>query len=1117
MRIAWSEQSEGAEMQQNAREAQGLATALDESQLGVLSAAENQSLSVLGAPGSGRTATLVELVARRVEAGLRPDEVLVLAANRRSAELLRERLQRRLARATRGATLGRTPASIAMEIIADARVRSGGPRPVLLTGSAQDDILSELIEGYLDGTMERLGKRLPWPEWFTADTMALAGFRGELRDLITALTERGMSSDDLAALALEPGTAVPSGQRHRVLWAGAAALIRDYENSRFDRSISGADEREAFDTASALMLATQLLSRRALGRSGIDVFDGVRLVCVDDAQELTESARALVAQFERQGARVISFGDPDIATGSFHAGHAAFAVNWRDEGDSAPATVTLQQQYRHDEVLRGVVSRAVNGLPPLGPSERRRSGPKVDGGEDGRAEHAVLESANHETDLIAGYLRHAHLIDGVPWSDMAVIARNSTRLEALSRGLDRAGVAAQDSAPIPAANDATVRAILTMAAGIVRGEFTEAELFSILASPLYRVDSLLIRRLRRACYLADLGIGESAGSGRGGGEVLASHVNAVLRGGADASAQAAIDSLAASAAAHAARSVTNLLESLGRMHTAHAAGATIDAVLFEAWTDARREQRWRDTALGVGEDAVAMNRRLDAVVALFDRAKRVVEREPTVSLDGFLADWQRDSVVDDSLARRGAVDAVTLTTPAGAIGRTWRVVVVASVNEGAWPNLRVRDSLLGAGRLTEAQTSAETPTHLDRRAVVLADEQRLLAAAVSRTTERLLLTAVRDDENAPSQFVHRLDLPELAPDFAFAGIEGLEYAHLSLDQLAARLRREAARCAPVARAERVAALAQLARHGVEAADPANWFGIHGRSSTAPLVTPEDHTLQLTLYPSGIQSFKECSVNWFVDQHAGGASNLAMSLGTILHSAAEHEADFATIESMIEFALQQLDQLEFDAPWLRTSNRQIVRDATISLWDYLKREGVTPLAGERAMLLELDRAARDDHGVDVDVQVRGRIDRIEEHRDSGIRIVDFKTGTSAQTKADENDQLRAYQVAALRGGISEFELGGIALEGAALVYPRVPSGRGAAKVPWKVVLQERPSETDVDAAIDEFVTVAIQQAAYQLDGDEPDVAAAAQYLYEPEGHCLSGSRSCLIHAIGEVTE
>ena len=1090
----------------------GAVERLDDSQAAVLDAAASESLSVLGAPGSGRTATLVELAAARVEAGLRPDEILVLAANRKSADLLRERLQHRLARATRGATLGRTPVSVAMEIIADSRVRSGGPRPVLLTGSAQDDILSELIEGYLDGTMERLGRTLALPAWFSPETMRLAGFRSELRDLITSLTERGMSSDDLAQLALDPGAAVPSGQRHRALWAGAATLIRDYENSRFDRSISGADEREAFDTASALMLATQLLAARPLGRGGVDVFDGVRLVLVDDAQELTESARAFVAQLERQGARIVTFGDPDIATGAFHAGHAEFAVNWRDPGDPAPRAHTLERQYRHDEVLRGAVQRAANGLPPLGPGDRRRTAPFEAADVVGVAEHAVLESTNHENDLIAGYLRYAHLIDGVPWSDMAVIARSSTRLDALGRGLDRVGVQAQTAAPIPAANDTTVRAILTMAEGIVRTEFTEDEVFAVLASPLYRVDSLLLRRLRRACYLADLAVGDGAGQGRGGGEVLTAQVNAVLRGGADAAANAALATLANSAAAQSARAVGALLEALGRMRDAHAAGATIDAVLFEAWSDERRERRWRDAALGTGDEAIAMNRRLDAVVALFDRAKRVVEREPTVSLDGFLADWRRDSVVDDSLARRGAVDAVTLSTPAGAVGRTWRIVVVASVNEGAWPNLRVRDTLLGAGRLDEARLAAGAPAHIDRRAAVLADEQRLLTAAVSRATERLLLTAVRDDENAPSQFIRRLDLPELASSFAVAGVDALDYAHLSIDQLAARLRREAVTQPCAERGVRAAALGRLARHGIAAADPERWFGIRGRSSSTPLVAAVDGELRLTMYPSGIQTFKECAVNWFIDGHAGGASNLAMSLGTILHAAAEHEADFGTVGDMIDFALAELDHLEFPAPWLRESNRQLVREAVLSLWDYLKREGVTPIAGERAMELVLERRG----DVDVEVELRGRIDRIETHRDDGIRIVDFKTGKTAQTKVDENDQLRAYQVAALRGGISDFELGGIALEGAALVYPRIASGRGKTKTPWKAVVQQRPSDADVEATIDEFITLAIQQAAYQLDGDEPDLAAPATYFYEPERHCLDGTRSCLIHAIGEVT-
>jgi superfamily I DNA/RNA helicase len=1103
---------------------------LEESQHAVL--ASEGSLSVLGAPGSGRTTTLVELAATSVESGLAPDEVLVLGANRRAADALRERLTRRLGRATRGATLGRTPVSVAMEIIADVRTRTGGARPVLLTGSAQDDILADLIEGYLDGTMARLGRELPWPDWFHGESMRLAGFRSELRDLITALTERGLGADDLARLALPPNDLPPAGQRHRALWAAAAQLIRDYENSRFDRTISGPDEREAFDVASALARARRLVAERAPGRRGVRVFDTVRLVLVDDAQELTESARALVAELERTGARVVTFGDPDVATGRFHGGEARFAVNWRDAGDAAPPTHTLEAVHRHGPELRAVVRAATNGLPALGPSQRRlaeasdgdsersaaesedASGAGSGAEVEPAAQHAVLDSAGDEAELIAGYLRRLHLVDGVPWADMAVIARNAGRLEQLSRGFDRAGVAATDSAPIAAASDATVRALLTITEGALRGELSADELEAVLASPLYRVDSLLLRRLRRACYLADFSSADgTAVAGRGGREVLVAHVRAVLAGGEDPTVVEALNTLQGTAAERAAEQLRALLAALTRTRAAHERGDTIDAVFYEAWHDDARERRWREVALSGGDEATPMNRRLDAVVALFDRARRIVEREPTVSLESFLADWRRDSVVDDSLARRGTVDAVTLTTPAGAVSREWRVVVVAGMNDGVWPNLRVRDTLLGAGRLDEALLPGRVVAALDRRAEVLADEQRMLTAAVSRATERLLVTAVRDDETMPSQFVHRLDLPELKATFALGEAGGVTYRELSLGQLAARLRRGWADDDETGRGERARALARLAGHDVAAADPTKWFGVRGRTTTAPLVPITDGVLSLRLSPSGIAKFKECGVNWFVEGHAGGTGSFAMTLGNVLHAAAEHEAEFSRLEEMVDYAERLLEGVTFDAPWLAEVNRTIVRDAAASLWDYVRREGVRAVANERAMEHELRRSG----DIEVEVTLSGRIDRIESHADDGVRIVDFKTGKFKVPKYAENDQLRAYQVAALGGGIEGYDPEHEYLEGAALVYPRISSGRPNARVPWAADVQPRLDDATLADVIDEFVTIAIQQAGYGLDGDAPDVDAPAAFLHDPEGHCLENGSPCLIHALPEVTE
>ena len=61
-------------------------------------------LLVLAGPGTGKTTTLVEAVARRVEGGLSPDEVLVLTFSRKAAGELRERITARLARANAAVT-----------------------------------------------------------------------------------------------------------------------------------------------------------------------------------------------------------------------------------------------------------------------------------------------------------------------------------------------------------------------------------------------------------------------------------------------------------------------------------------------------------------------------------------------------------------------------------------------------------------------------------------------------------------------------------------------------------------------------------------------------------------------------------------------------------------------------------------------------------------------------------------------------------------------------------------------------------------------------------------------------------------------------------------------------
>ena len=52
--------------------------------------------------------------------------------------------------------------------------------------------------------------------------------------------------------------------------------------------------------------------------------------------------------------------------------------------------------------------------------------------------------------------------------------------------------------------------------------------------------------------------------------------------------------------------------------------------------------------------------------------------------------------MDTLAARAQRADAVEILTPASAAGREWPVVIVAGLQEGVWPNTRLRGELLGS-------------------------------------------------------------------------------------------------------------------------------------------------------------------------------------------------------------------------------------------------------------------------------------------------------------------------------------------------------------------------------------------------------------------------------------
>ncbi|MDF2444260.1 MAG: hypothetical protein JWR01_2463, partial [Subtercola sp.] len=726
---------------------------LDGSQARVLATPDGVSRAIIGAPGSGKTVTLVETVAERVLGrGYLPSEVLALTPTRQGATRLRDTLALRLGLPTNG-PLARTVNSLAFQIVQSARAASGAEPPTLLTGAEQDRIIADLLAGQLE---EGFGPE--WPEPLTGEVRALSGYRTELRELMMRATESGVSPRQLAEL----------GRRHGIAeWVAAGRFAEEYQG------VVGSFRDAALDSAELIAEARlQVVTGGAgaaggspvhggspmhggspvhggpLANGGPPVLAGVRMIVVDDLQQLSRGAVSFVATLARRGVAVLAFGDPDVATTSFRGGETNTLGRLGavlGERVDAAAPVYLEAVHRHGAGIRGLVDRGTSriGASAAGRQRAARSVPAALEAEDALAASGVpavrrieAESPAAELAAIVHLLREHHLLRGVPWNRMAVVVRSGALITSLVRGLAVAEVpAATQTGGRALRDDYAARHLATAVAAAVGVRPLDDDLAGeLLLGPLGGLDSVGLRRLRLALRQEEL-----AGGGNRPADAL------VTDSLAAPGRLATIDS-------SPGRRARRLADALAAVRERNDAGASIEELLWELWSRSGLARGWQKASVGSGILADEANRNLDGVVGLFSSAKRFVERYPHRPAADFLVDLLQSEVPEDSLSPRSASDAVVVSTPNGVIGAEFDVVVVAGLQDSVWPNLRLRGSLLHPDRLAELVEGTPVPD-VDERAEVLGDELRMFVLAVSRATTQVVLTSVANDDEQPSPFV----------------------------------------------------------------------------------------------------------------------------------------------------------------------------------------------------------------------------------------------------------------------------------------------------------------------------------------------------------------------------
>ena len=953
-------------------------------------------LRVLGGPGTGKTVLAVEIVVDAVARGARADECLVLAAGRTAAGALRERVTARLA-GTSTQSLARTWQALGFGILRAEAALRGDPPPRLLNGPEQDAILRDLLAGHASGDA-------PGPAWPASvrDALATRGFRNELRDLLMRAVEHGQGPEDVLRLGVE---------HDRPEWVAAAQVLREYDE------VTALSRHGAYDPAWVLTSAADLLEDdpSALAR----LHDRLRLVVVDDAQEMTSAAARLLRVVSRGGLRIVLLGDPDSAVQTFRGADPRFlAHGWESLGVSRPGavpreTVVLSVGHRLPAPVADVASRVVRRIGALGGGEQRSVQPAP-----GRAtvDVALLRSVAQETSHIASVLRRAHLVEGVPWTEMAVVVRGSGRAATLRRALAQAGVpVGAATAETPVRDENAVRPLLILlgeAVRIARGPrhvLDPVTVTDLVLSPIGGSDTVGLRRLRRVLRREEL----ADGGGRSSDELLSELVRNPLWAGrlGEVGRPAARVAAALAAGVEAA-----LVGADGRW----GAGVTAESVLWAIWQGAGLADAWRRQALAGGPGAERADRDLDAVLGLFDAARAFVDRLPSAGPDKFVEHILGQDVPGDTLLVGGQTGAqVSLVTPQSAAGREWRLVVVAGVQEGVWPDLRLRGSILGSEDLVDVV--GQRPVGFRAaQAAVRYDETRLFHVAVTRSTERLLVTAVGNEDEQPSVYLDLVDPPEggrLADEVR----PHTEVSRpMSLPGLVGELRREVVSSDPGVAEPALALLAAAAAAEVRGADPGRWWALRD-VTTDQTVRREGEPVHVS--PSKVTYFSECGLRWFLTSVGGDGPSLgAASVGTLVHDIVAERPD-ATREELVAEVDARWGRLGLRRGWVTERTRREAHDMVSRYVAY--RESVAgewePVGIETEFRVTVGRAV-----------VAGRVDRIERDRQGRLRIVDLKTGTSKPTQAElaQHGQLGAYQVAVASEG---FPTLGAESAGAALVF------------------------------------------------------------------------------------
>ena len=971
-------------------------------------------LLVLAGPGTGKTTTIVEAIAARIEAdGEDPQRLLALTFGRRAAADVRDRLVRRLGGGVLPtvATFHSYAYGLLQQTASPDEYRDP---PRLLSGAEEDVRIRELLLGAIaDGTID-------WPADLEG-AIGTLGLANEIRAVLARAKDLGLDPAALARIGAESD---------RPAWVALGELARQEAAVMLLQNV--------YDYAELLHRA---VIRARMPQVAARLTRTYQAIYVDEYQDTDRMQVALLSALVGPQTALVAVGDPDQAIYGFRGADVTGILRFREQfplADGRPApVVVLGNTRRFGRAIRAAASalmegQDLNGLEPATVHAHRH--PSCPVSEPGSIEVQLFDGESARSAHVAQQIRHAHLHGGLSWSQMAILVRGHAQIAGVQRALMQQGVpvvVAADEIPL---RDEPAVAHLLMLCDLAcdPSRITEQETADLLLGPLSDLDASDVRRLGRA--LREHARAEEPSMTPPPSEVL---LRDVLRGEREVPHREDLSLIAGA--------IGRLREMLVVAHAQVQSGASAQDVLWTLWSGKGNRQlhawpeRLRRAALAGSRSA---SHDLDAVIALFDAVGRMQARyQGVVGIRNVLLALRQMQIPAEPIGERAiASDAVRILTAHRAKGLEWESIWIIGAEEGTWPDLRPRGSILEPDRLT---TSGLGPgVHVGD---LLAEERRLFYVAITRARRSAVIAALAgggDAAEQPSRFIEDLRLPQAS----IRRMGGWPRYAASASGLVARLRAVVAD--PTATDTlRTAAVAHLARLAAErdeggeflvpAADPGTWWGVRPLTSGTRPVRPTDEPVRLS--GSGLESLTTCPLQWYLQNEARAEVPRppATKFGSVVHALADYvakgeiPADLEAVDALVDRVWRDL---RFEAAWQSDAERREARAALARFLRYHQRAERTLVETESELRAVIEVPTP--RGSTEQVRLRGFLDRIEQDEAGRMVAIDLKNMRYPPADRDipTHAQLGVYQLLLQEAG---HEVGG-----AALVQLRVADGKDA---------------------------------------------------------------------------